>query len=61
LLLEQEPWILPIPGTRKLHRLEENLASADVELTQRELTALTQVANTIDIKGGHGTGTEQYL
>ena len=32
-LLAQEPWIVPIPGTRKLARLEENLAAADLELT----------------------------
>ena len=36
-LLAQKPWIVPIPGTTKLHRLEENLAAADVELTPDEL------------------------
>ena len=34
-LLAQKPWIVPIPGTTKLHRLEENLGAADVELTAR--------------------------
>ena len=34
-LLAQKPWIVPIPGTTKLHRLEENIAAADVELTRR--------------------------
>ena len=32
-LLAQKPWIVPIPGTRKLHRLEENLGAADIELS----------------------------
>jgi aryl-alcohol dehydrogenase-like predicted oxidoreductase len=36
-LLAQEPWIVPIPGTTKLHRLEENTAAADVELTPDDL------------------------
>jgi aryl-alcohol dehydrogenase-like predicted oxidoreductase len=36
-LLHQKPWIVPIPGTTKLHRLKENLAAADVELTPEEL------------------------
>jgi aryl-alcohol dehydrogenase-like predicted oxidoreductase len=36
-LLAQKPWIVPIPGTTKLHRLEENLAAADVELTPEDL------------------------
>ena len=36
-LLAQRPWIVPIPGTTKLHRVEENIAAADVELTQEEL------------------------
>ena len=34
-VLAQKPWIVPIPGTTKLHRLEENIAAADVELTAR--------------------------
>jgi aryl-alcohol dehydrogenase-like predicted oxidoreductase len=36
-LLAQKPWIVPIPGTTKMHRLEENLAAADIELTPEEL------------------------
>jgi pyridoxine 4-dehydrogenase len=39
-LLAQKPWIVPIPGTTKLHRLEENLAAADVELTPDELSEI---------------------
>jgi aryl-alcohol dehydrogenase-like predicted oxidoreductase len=36
-VLAQKPWIVPIPGTTKMHRLEENLAAADVELTPEDL------------------------
>ena len=36
-LLAQKPWIVPIPGTTKLHRVEENIAAARVELTREEL------------------------
>ena len=39
-LLAQKPWIVPIPGTRKLHRLEENIGAADVELTADELAEI---------------------
>jgi len=60
-LLAQDPWIVPIPGTRKLHRLEENLASVEVGLTSADLDELTQSATSIEIKGGRGTGHEQYL
>ena len=59
-LLAQDPFIVPIPGTRKLHRLEENMASADVELTPDELAELTRAAASIEIKGGRGTGHERY-
>ena len=60
-LLAQDRWIVPIPGTRKLHRLEENLAAADFELTGSELEHLTCAAHSIRIEGGCGTGREQYL
>jgi aryl-alcohol dehydrogenase-like predicted oxidoreductase len=51
-LLAQEPWIVPIPGTRKLHRLEENLGAADVELSADELTEITDAASKIQVQGG---------
>lgn len=50
-LLAQKPWIVPIPGTTKLHRLEENLASADVELTPDELARIEKAAAEIRIEG----------
>jgi len=51
-LLAQKPWIVPIPGTRKLHRLEENLGAADVELSPTELGELDQAAARIQVQGG---------
>jgi aryl-alcohol dehydrogenase-like predicted oxidoreductase len=51
-LLAQKPWIVPIPGTRKLHRLEENLAAADVELSPAELDEIEAAAAKITVEGG---------
>ena len=41
-LLAQKPWIVPIPGTRRLERLDENLGSADLDLTPEDLTSSTR-------------------
>ena len=51
-LLAQKPWIVPIPGTRKLHRLEENIGAADVELSTDDLNEIQDAASTIQIQGG---------
>jgi aryl-alcohol dehydrogenase-like predicted oxidoreductase len=51
-LLARKPWIVPIPGTTKLHRLEENLAAADVTLSADELDRLTEASSRIRIEGG---------
>ena len=51
-LLAQKPWIVPIPGTRKLYRLEENIGAADVVLSADELTELTDAASRIHFEGG---------
>ena len=50
-LLAQKPWIVPIPGTTKLHRLEENNGAADVALTAQELKQLDSAASTIAVHG----------
>jgi len=50
-LLAQKPWIVPIPGTTKLHRLDENLGAMALELTPEELTGITQAAASIPIEG----------
>ena len=51
-LLAQKPWIVPIPGTRKPHRLEENIGAADVELSADELTEIDDAASKIQVQGG---------
>jgi aryl-alcohol dehydrogenase-like predicted oxidoreductase len=51
-LLAQKPWIVPIPGTRKQHRLEENIGAADVELSADELSEIEQAASEIEFAGG---------
>ena len=50
-LLAQKPWIVPIPGTTKLHRLEENLGGASVELAPEDLTAIQDVLSKIEVQG----------
>jgi len=50
-LLAQKPWIVPIPGTTKLHRLEENIAAASVELTPDDLREIDNAASKIPVKG----------
>ena len=50
-LLAEKPWIVPIPGTTKIHRLEENIASASVELTSDDLDEINSAASKIPIQG----------
>jgi aryl-alcohol dehydrogenase-like predicted oxidoreductase len=50
-LLAQKPWIVPIPGTTKLHRLEENIGAAAVELTREDLRQLETAASEISVQG----------
>jgi aryl-alcohol dehydrogenase-like predicted oxidoreductase len=50
-LLAQKPWIVPIPGTTKLHRLEENLGAVEIELTQNDLVQIEKAAAKIEIEG----------
>ncbi|GAB4066446.1 aldo/keto reductase [Ancylobacter sonchi] len=50
-LLAQKPWIVPIPGTTKLHRLEENLGGATVELTAADTAEIRQALAAIDVEG----------
>ncbi len=50
-LLARKPWIVPIPGTTKLHRLEENLGAADVVLTASDLAEIQRAAVAIQVAG----------
>ncbi len=50
-LLAQKPWIVPIPGTRRLERLEENLSSADLVLSDEDLAELDAASSSIQVQG----------
>jgi aryl-alcohol dehydrogenase-like predicted oxidoreductase len=60
-LLAQKPWIVPIPGTRKLHRLKENLGAADIELSANELAEIKDAASKIQIQGGRYAEAQERM
>jgi aryl-alcohol dehydrogenase-like predicted oxidoreductase len=60
-LLAQKPWIVPIPGTTKLHRLEENLAAAQLTLTPAELAEIRSAAERIPVQGARYPEATQRL
>lgn len=58
-LLAQRPWIVPIPGTTKLHRLEENLGGVDVELSDRDLARIGDALSGIEVQGERYAASHQ--
>jgi len=60
-LLAQKPFIVPIPGTRKLNRLEENIGAADIELTPDDLREIDGEVSKINVQGARGSGREQLV
>jgi aryl-alcohol dehydrogenase-like predicted oxidoreductase len=50
-LLARKPWIVPIPGTTKLHRLEENLGTVAIELTPTDLGEIEDALSTLTVQG----------
>src|SRR5690606_17821980 len=50
-LLAQKPWIDPIPGTTKVHRLEENISSADITLSADELREINEAVSKVEVQG----------
>jgi aryl-alcohol dehydrogenase-like predicted oxidoreductase len=60
-LLAQKAWIVPIPGTTKLHRLEENLGAAEVELTTDDLRSLEEAVSGIEVQGARYPAQLQKL
>ena len=61
-LLAQKPWIVPIPGTTKLHRLEENLAAVDVRLTRADLDEIDRALAEVDVRGErYGEGAQRMI
>ena len=60
-VLAQRPWIAPIPGTTKLHRLEENLGALDIELTSADLRELDDLTKSINIQGNRYSEAAQKM
>jgi aryl-alcohol dehydrogenase-like predicted oxidoreductase len=60
-LLAQKPWIAPIPGTRKLQRLEENIGEAEVGLTAQDLDDIEKAAAAITIQGARYSEEQERL
>jgi len=60
-LLVQKPWIVPIPGTTKLHRLEENIASTDVVLSPENLSEISDALSRITVQGNRYSEQSQKL
>ena len=60
-LLAQKPWIVPIPGTTKLHRLIENLGATSVELTPGELQEINTASSEIKVQGDRYSGGSAKL
>ena len=58
-VLAQKPWIVPIPGTTKLHRLEENLGGADVEFTPADLREIEAASAEITVRGARYSAAAQ--
>ena len=60
-LLAQKPWIVPIPGTTKLHRLEENIGVGDVKLTPDDLREIDSAASEIEVQGARYSEAAQRM
>ncbi|MBV9241560.1 MAG: aldo/keto reductase [Acidobacteria bacterium] len=60
-VLAQKPWIVPIPGTTKLHRLEENLASVDIDLSQSDLRELDELTSSVEVQGNRYSEAAQKM
>ena len=61
-MLAQKPWIVPIPGTTKLHRLEENLGGADVTLSAQDLREIDAAASQVTVQGArYSEGAQKMI
>src|SRR6185369_12581080 len=60
-VLAQKPWIVPIPGTTKLHRLEENLGAVDVELTADDFRQIENITSRVEVQGARYSEGAQRL
>ena len=61
-LLAQKPWIVPIPGTTKLHRLEENLGASTITLSSADLTKINEALSRIEVQGArYSEGAQKMI
>ena len=61
-LLAQKPWIVPIPGTTKLHRLRENAGAVSIELTEDDLREIASAASRIHVEGArYSEGSQRMI
>ena len=60
-LLAQRPWIVPIPGTTKLNRLEENIHAAGIDLSAEDLAEITRAADSVEIEGARYPAATQAM
>jgi aryl-alcohol dehydrogenase-like predicted oxidoreductase len=60
-VLAQKPWVVPIPGTTKLHRLEENIKAIDVELTPDDLREIDGITAQVDVQGARYPESSQKM
>ena len=60
-VLAQQPWIVPIPGTTKVHRIEENLMAADVVLTPQDLREIDEVVGAVPVQGARYSEAAQQM
>lgn len=60
-LLAQKPWMVPIPGTTKLHRLKENMGAAEITLNANDLQEITVAVSNIDVQGGRYSEQSQKM
>ncbi len=61
-VLAQKPWIVPIPGTTKLHRLQENIAAASIELSEEDLREIERATSEITVEGArYSEGAERMI
>jgi aryl-alcohol dehydrogenase-like predicted oxidoreductase len=58
-LLAQKPWIVPIPGTTKVNRLEENLAAVDIQLSAANIEEINKALSTLEVKGARYSAQQQ--
>jgi len=60
-VLARKPWIVPIPGTTKLHRLEENIGAVDVALTPDDLREIDSITAQINVQGARYSESSQKM